>query len=131
MFKGTFVTGTQISANTNIPITTVFNTNDKINNNNGVIQILQSGLYKADANLVITGVADATNVTAQFYADGVAVAGATGSATSGGTTNLITLPLQDAFRVVSTLPNNTASLAIQCNVAVTPTGGNIIVAYER
>ena len=131
MFKGNFTTGSEVTANTNIPITQIWNTNNKISlSTDNTIQLKANGLYIANANLVVTNVA-VGNVTAQIYADGVAVNGAIASATSGATTDLITLPLQDALRVVLDNTNSFANISVQCNVAVTPTSGNILVWYER
>lgn len=132
MLVANFITGTEVPANTNIPLVAVKNTNNRtqVNSANNTISFYKTGLYDLNAILVVTDVA-AGNVTAQLYRDGVAVPGATASATSAATTDLITLPLQDAFAVINAMCGSLANVSIQCDVAVTPTGGNVIVEFER
>ena len=132
MLVANFITGTAVPANTNVPLVAVKNTNNRtrVNSANNTISFYKTGLYDLNAILVVTDVA-AGNVTAQLYRDGVAVPGATASATSAATTDLITLPLQDAFAVINEMCGSLANVSIQCDVAVTPTGGNVIVEFER
>lgn len=132
MFKGNFVVGTQIPANTNIPIQTILKTNSRISNDtvNNTLQFNTSGLYKVNANLVV-GTVTGTSVMAQLYENGVPIVGATAQSDITSGTGVATLPLQDAFRVVSTLTPNLANVSVRCNLAVTPIGGNVIAEYVQ
>ena len=133
MLKANFVTGAIVPVNTNIPLATVKNTNDRaiVDNTDSSIKFLRLGeLYTVNAILVATASA-AAPVTAQLYENGVAVPGAISTAVPAAIGDAMTFVLQDAFRVVPTTFGELADVSIRLDQAVTPTGGNVIVKYER
>lgn len=133
MLKANFVTGTVVPANTNIPLLTMKNTNDRavVDNTDASIKFLRAGdLYTVNAVLVATAGA-ATPATAQLYENGVAVPGAISTVVPVASGDAMTFVLQDVFRVVPSNFGDLADVSIRVNQAVTPTGGNVIVKYER
>lgn len=129
MLKANFVTGTSIPANTNIPLVTIKNTNDRavVDTTDASITFLRIGdLYSVNAILVATASA-ATPATAQLYENGVAVPGAIASVVPAAVGDEMTFVLQDAFRVIPSTFGSLADVSVRVDQAVTPTGGNVIV----
>lgn len=132
MFEGNFTTGAEILANTNIPITQVFNTNNKIrlNNTENTVEILKNGLYKATIELSGESSVAGTTV-AQLYADGQPIQGASSSVTASAVDDEVSFSLQKALRVLFTTVPNVVNISVRCDQDFTVTSGNIIVGYER
>jgi len=133
MLKANFVTGTQIPANTNIPLITVKNTNDRVmvDTTDNTVKFLRTGdLYTVDAILTATA-ATAASVTAQLYENGNPIPGAIATVVPAAVGDAMTFPLQDIFRVVPAPFGEMADISVRCTAAVTPTGGNVIVKFER
>lgn len=133
MLKANFVIGTQVPANTNIPLTTVKNTNDRVvvDGTDSSIKFLRAGdLYTVDAILVANS-SSAAAVTAQLYVNGEPVPGALAIAVPAASGDAMTFPLQDIFRVVPTVYGELLEVSVRCSAAVTPAGGNVIVKFER
>jgi len=133
MLKANFNTGAVVPASTNMPLTTIKNTNDRVvvDKTDNSVKFLRIGdIYTVNAVLVATSSA-ATPVTAQLYENGVAVPGAISTAVPAAVGDAMTFVLQDAFRVIPGTFGELADVSIQCSENVTPTGGNVIVKYER
>lgn len=131
MLKANFTTGTEIPANTDLPLTIMENTNRRARVNNNTVEFLRSGdLYTVNAILVANASA-AAPVTAQLFRNGTAVPGALATAVPAAVGDAVTLPMQDAFRIVAALYGDLANISVRCTAAVTPVGGNIIVKFER
>lgn len=133
MLKANFVTGTQVPANTNIPLTVVKNTNNRVgvDTTDNTVKILRPGdLYSVDAVLVATASA-ATPVTAQLYENSNPIPGAIATVVPAAVGDAMTFPLQDIFRVLPAPFGDYADISFRVNQAVTPTGGNVIVKFER
>lgn len=133
MLKANFVTGTQVPANTNIPLVAVKNTNRRavVDGTDNTIKIVKSGdIYSVDAVLVATASA-ATAATAQLYENGNPVPGAIATVVPAAVGDAMIFPLQDIFRVIPAPFGEYADISFRVNQAVTPTGGNVIVKFER
>lgn len=132
MFKGKIENATAVVANTNIPFTVALNTNESTQYDTAInnVTIQRNGFYQATASLVVTGVA-AGNITAQLYANGVAIPEATAGATSTAVTDLITLPLTDVVKVIGNNVGQFANLSIRLSAAATVNSGNFIVERLR
>lgn len=127
MFKGTIANGTSV-ANADIPFVTALNTNDRTSNNNGVISLHKAGYYNVDATLTVAGVSG--NIVATLYADGVATDTQVAD-TLDDTSDIATLSLTDAIRVVQAQYPNVGNISIRLNTAGLSVSGRIIVEYVR
>lgn len=127
MLKANYIAGA-VTANTDVPMTVEWNTNQKLSVANGSLTFNDGGLYVVQGNLVLTGITG--SVTAQVYENGVAVPNAIAEATVGATTDIVTLPIQEAVRVFR---SNTAlaNLSVRLSAGATVVGGNLIARYER
>lgn len=130
MFKGTITDEIVTSANTNIPLTVQYNTNGNTSYSSSIdaISIRNPGFYDVEAQFVLTDVA-VGDISVQMYADGNPIPEAIATGTSGNTTNFITLPLTDKFRVVATSLPEHAKLSFRTSVAATISAG--VVTIER
>lgn len=131
MFKGT-ITNATVLADTNIPLTVAYNTNDNTaySTANNAVAILKPGFYDVDVNLVVTDVA-VGDITAQLYANDVAIAEAVAIETSGATTDFITLPIMDMLRVLPTTLTEFARLSVRLDVPATVVSGVVVVEKVR
>lgn len=120
MYKGTITTQiTDQATNVNIPFTTTWNTNNNTayDSTNNAVRILQSGFYDVALTIVLTGIT--TNVSAQLYADGVAIPEAIATATVGATTDIVTLNIADTIRVLPTVLTSIADLSVRLSGTTT------------
>lgn len=131
MFKGT-ITNATVLADTNIPLTVAYNTNDNTaySTANNAVAILKPGFYDVDVNLVVTDVA-VGDITAQLYANDVAIAEAVAIETIGATTDFITLPIMDMLRVLPTTLTEFARLSVRLDVPATVVSGVVVVEKVR
>lgn len=131
MFKGT-ITNATVLADTNIPLIVAYNTNDNTaySTANNAVAILKPGFYDVDVNLVVTDVA-VGDITAQLYANDVAIAEAVAIETSGATTDFITLPIMDMLRVLPTTLTEFARLSVRLDVPATVVSGVVVVEKVR
>lgn len=132
MFVGNFTTGSAVTGGTNIGITPVLNSNNRIryNKETNEIEFPQAGLYKVTATLAVTSVS-ATPIEVQIYVNGVAVPGAVAIADVTASTGSVTVALQDALRVVYSNISDVVKLSVRCDERITLSGGNIIIEYIR
>lgn len=128
------VTAGAYTANTNIPLTLDAATNNKATlitsgTDANTIRLNTWGLEDIKANIVFTATA-AGDVTAQLFADGVAVPGAlaTYTAAAAGT---VTFNINDVLRVVPALYPEFANISVQINAAGTLVGGAVVAEYRR
>lgn len=130
MLIANFNVGTTVPANTNIPITVVKRTNTRarVNSVDNTIEFVSQGLYIVDSILVAEATAIG-DISAQIYRDGQPVSGAVARGSVAAVGDFVTLPLQDAFRVVVSEFGDLANVSVRCDVAITPEGGNIIAEY--
>ena len=130
MFKGTITNEIEVTANTNIPLTVQYNTNGNTSYSSSTnsISMRKPGFYDVEGQFVLTDVAEG-DVSVQMYADDVPIPEAIATATSAATTNFITLPLTDKFRVVATSLPEHARLSFRTSVAATISAG--VVTIER
>ena len=130
MFKGTITNATTVEADVNIPLTVQYNTNGNTSYSSAADAILikKPGFYDVEAQFVLTDVA-AGDVSVQMFADGNPIPEAIATGTSSATTNFITLPLTDKFRVVATSLPEHARLSFRTSVAATIDAG--VVTIER
>lgn len=130
MFKGTVNNTTTITANTNIPLTVVYNTNSNTaySSSNNTVIIRKSGFYDVKGQFVLTDVA-AGDVSIQMYSNDTAIPEAIATATSTAATDFITLPLTDMFRVLPTPLPEFANLSFRVSDDATIDAG--VVTVER
>lgn len=113
---------------TDVPFVTELKTNNKVINKDGVFNIVRSGIYDIDANLVVLGVAG--DVTARLIADGEET-DIFAQATLADTSAIATLPLTDAFRVVFSQMPNVATISVRLDEAGFNVSGNIRIQYVQ
>lgn len=126
MLKATITTATAVTAGADIPLNLAFNTNCKTGMSNNKININSCGLYDIGASFTVTNVA-AGNITLQMYNNGTAIAGATASATSAATTDIITLPIMDVVRAVRNCLGADIALSFQLSTAATVNSATVCV----
>lgn len=128
MYKGVITANTAVAANTNVPFVTVFNTNDNTGSTSaGVVDIKKAGYYDVVANVRVTGVASSP-ITAQLYANGVAVPEAIATAEITATTGIATLTIVDVLRVVR---SDTGIANISVRLAGAATVTNAVLTVEK
>lgn len=132
MFKGTITANTAVTANTNIPFDIVWNTNgntgyDKTDNS---IELRTSGFYDVIATIQATTGTSGATVTAQLYADGVAIPESGSTEVLGGTTES-TFTLADTIRVINDRYPNVANISIRFNTAMTVNTAVITVEKRK
>lgn len=124
MFLGRVTNWTSVVGQ-NIPFLTIKNSNNKIANNSGEIQLLRKGWWDLDASLVLTGVA--ADVIVSVYADGQEDgAYAEASVTADGFTSV---PLTDAIRTIATRYPDVATIGIRVDTAGVDVSGQVRIEY--
>lgn len=115
--------------NTNIPIDVEFNTNNKIGfrSTANEITLRKTGLYNVDGALMVTGAAGDVGIT--LIADGDEKM--TFGATLANADDVQTIPIVDAFRVISEAYPSIATLALQTDIAGLTITGTIRVEYVQ
>ncbi len=124
MFLGRVTNWTSV-VGADVPFTTVINTNNKIVNRQGAIDLKRPAVWDIDATLVLTGVAD--DVIVSVWADGVET-GAYAEATVTATT-FTTVSLIDAVRTVLAQSPDVATISVRVDTAGVTVSGSIRVAY--
>lgn len=124
MFKGNITAGS-VSANTNVPITQVFNTNQKVGLNGNQVEILRGGLWDIDSTINFT--ASGTSTVANLLINGN-IAQSVNLTTEASSNYQIVF--EDAEIVKNTPYSAFVEIAIQFTSQVTVLGGEIIVKYE-
>lgn len=124
MFLGRVTNWTSV-VGTDIPFTTVRNTNTKILNNNGTLNVRKQGIWNIDASLTLTGVA--SDVIVSIYADGVE----TGSyaETTLTASSFENVSIVDAIRTVLVNAPDTATISLRVDTAGVTVSGTIRVEY--
>ncbi len=114
MYKGNITTATAVTANTNIPFTTVWNTNNntRYNANENVLEFNNGGYYNVNAILNVANVG-ATPISIAFYANGQIIAETTESADVTPTTGLYALEVKDTIKVDPTINSSLANISIR------------------
>lgn len=124
MFLGRVTNWTSVVGQ-NIPFITIKNSNNKIANNSGAIQLLRKGWWDLDASLVLTGVAD--DVIVSVYADNAEDGTyAEASVTAAGFT---TVSLTDAIHTILTRYPDVATIGIRVDTAGVDVSGQVRIAY--
>lgn len=96
-------TGGSITANSTIPLTLKFNTNNKLALNNNQITVNKAGFYDITGTFVITSTGT-SDITIQLYANGVAIPEAKATITPASSTNY-TVTIEDLEQVKWNFPN--------------------------
>lgn len=114
MYKGNITTATAVTANTNIPFTTVWNTNNntRYNANENVLEFNNGGHYNINAILNVTNVG-ATPISVAFYANGQIITETIESADVTPTTGLYALEVKDTIKVDQTINSSLANISIR------------------
>lgn len=110
---------------TDVPFTTIRNTNCKLSNNNGLITFNKAGNYNLDGALVVSGIAG--NVTATVYADGVATSNVV-TVSLAETTDYGVIPIVDAINVTKAQYPSVGTISIRMSAGAT-VNGNLRIEY--
>lgn len=126
MFLGT-ITQTTSVADTNIPITTVMNTNRKVVNNttSNVLDIRKQGIYNIDGWLELYGATG--DVDVNIVADGNILRSET--VTLATATTYVVVPIADAVKCVLASYPQVANISIQVGTSGLTLSGLIRVEY--
>lgn len=124
MFLGRVTNWTSVVGQ-NIPFLTIKNSNNKIANNSGEIQLLRKGWWDLDASLVLTGVAD--DVIVSVYADGQEDGAYSEASVTA--TGFVTVPLVDAIHTVLTKYPDVATIGIRVDTAGVDVSGQVRIEY--
>ncbi len=132
MYKGKITTPTPVTNGVNIPFVLDMNTNTntEYDNTDNTVDIRNVGFYNITSDLVVTGVA-VGGISAQLYADGVAIPEAVASATSGAVTDLITLSIKDVERVIANNLRTFTNLSVRLSADATISSGTFIIEKVR
>lgn len=128
MLKTNIVTATAVTANTDIPLNLVFNTNCRTGINGNRITINDCGGYDVEAMFNLTGIA-AGPIRLQMFNNGVAIPDAVASATVAATTDLVTLNITDIIKVARN--NIGTNVALSFRLSAAATINNAIVTVQR
>lgn len=131
MYKGRTQAITVV-ANTNIPFSTVWNTNANTayDTTDNVVGLLSSGFYDVMVNLVVTGSPN-TTISAQLYADGVAIPEAIATCEITATTGIKTLTVFDTIRVIPSAIPKFSEISVRLSGNATVTQGLITVEKRK
>lgn len=130
MLKANITTPYSTLANTDILFKLVFNTNDNTEFENGVVTIVEPGFYEVDVMITYNN-STSEIVNAQLYADGVAIPESLSNVTSGAVTDLATINITDAFRVLPSELRQYAKLSVRVSEPVTIQNAILVVKKVR
>lgn len=115
--------------NTDIPFVTEVNSNSKVANDNGTINLKSSGYWNVDSSLTITS-AIVQDITVTLYVDGVAKATTFATETVATADDYVNVSIVDAIKTVLTaVPNDFATISLRVSVAGATVSGKIRVEY--
>lgn len=128
MFKAIISSDTSVTANTNIPLAVVKNTNADVEYDavNKLIKFNIPGHYQVDFHVVATDVA-AGDITVSEVLNGVTSDVVLAASTSAATTDFITLDVPDILSLKPTTIGSNATLSYQSDVACTATTGTLTI----
>lgn len=131
MYKGIITTSTIVSANTNIPFNTVWNTNGNTSYNatNNTVSFLTPGYYDISGLVVATNVSG--DITLGVYADGVEKPESKSSGTTEAVTDLITLPISETVYVRPSDISSLANISVQLSTGATIVNGLLTVERRK
>lgn len=131
MFKGIILSDTTVITNTNIPFSVVRNSNGctRYDSTNNAVQITSSGYYDILANIVATSTPGGT-ITAQLFADGVAIPGALSTITVGAT-GTATFTIIDNEYVAQAMNNNYVEISVRVNSGVTVNDAMLLIERRK
>lgn len=126
MYKGIVKNDVTVTANSNIPFTTVINSNGNTTpiNNSNAIAINTTGYYNIVTSLIVTDIAT-TSVTANILADGNVIATVTSDITAD--TGTISMVIPDVERVAVAPTTNKVNIAVQISGAGTIVAGSKLI----
>ena len=128
MIKLTPTAGTY-TANATIPLTQVFNTNNKLALSSNAISIREAGFVEVEGNINVTSTATGV-IQVNLIANGSTVA--TTGVVSSAIGDELTIPVYDLFRVIpQSLLSGFATISLQIADACTISGGVITAKYIR
>lgn len=132
MFKGNIVTATTVTAGTNIPFVVDWNTNNntRYDITTNAIEFLNGGKYNVNVLLNLTGTAG-TTISAQLYANGVAIPETLAGAELTASTGILALTIVDTINVANILNNQLANISVRLNGNATVSNGLITVEKVR
>lgn len=127
MYKGKVNGPVAVAANTDVPFTTVFNTNGKTSPSGGKVNILSPGYWNVKAQINFTAADGA--IGWKFYSNGQAIDEDIWNITAI-TANTYTATLINAFKVLRSA-NGFADFSIRPSIAATVNTAVFIVDEER
>lgn len=132
MYKGRIINSTAVTADTNIPFATVWNTNNntRYNSTTNAVEFGSTGYYNVAVNLNVTGVA-VSPVAIQLFADGQPIEDAIAESDITATTGIQSLTIVDTIKVEPNALNQFASLSVQAGNGLTVLAGVFTVEKVR
>lgn len=129
MFKGTIASGTTLTADTNIPFVTEWNTNPRLryNTSDNTVSILEQGYYDVYVSLPLSNVS-ASPITLQIYANGNPISEAVNVNTIL-SSQIKTIQIFDILKVSRSIGSNIANMSIRLigGTATLNTSGTLII----
>lgn len=127
MFTGYVNSWTSVLG-TDIPFTTVINSNNKVTNNNGTLSLNKQGYYNVDATLVLSGTGQ---VIVSMYADGQEVTSTYAETTLSTDVPIATVSITDAVKCVLATYPNVGTISLRVDTAGVVVNGKIRVEYVQ
>lgn len=128
MLKSLIQNGLALTANTDIPLTLAYSTNNKLSLVGNNIAVNRKGYYKVNVNMTLTN-ASASPLTVQLFVDGVAIPEAISSNNITATTGIHTFMISDILRFVPA-PSQTAKISLRIIGGTATTAGTGVITVE-
>lgn len=130
MYKGNITTATTVTANTNVPFKTVWNTNGntRYNSDNNTVEFSTTGKYNVYVMLNFTGTTGTVGGL-QLYANGDAIPESLVQAELTASTGVLGIEVKDTINVLPTIDNATANISVRPTVNMTI--NNAIITVEK
>lgn len=120
-------TSTDLTAGATIPTGSVrVRTNNRVNYNNGSLEIVKPGTYKVDGNFIVTATA-AGAIQTQMSVNGAAVPGAIAAGSAAAAGDEITLPVSFIVQAAPAAPGNSVAITWTVSAACTLTNAEATI----
>lgn len=132
MYKGRIISATPITANTNIPFVTVWNTNNntRYSETDNAVELRARGYYDVAVSMTLTNSATSP-IAIQLYANGTPIAETVSESDITATTGTHTLTIVDTVRVRADLVNNFAEISVRATNDATVLTGLFTVEMRK
>lgn len=128
MFVGSVTNWTSV-VGTNIPFVTEINSNNKIVNNNGLIQLRTNGYWNVDASITVSGTTG--EIIVSLFADGVEKVTTYAETTLTTDVTEANLSITDGIKTILSQNPNVGTIALRVDTAGVTVNGKIRVEYVQ